>query len=150
MTTWHLRPTFLRLTDGIYVRVLLVFDPVARRLVAAGPVETASELKDVIRLAVARAGEPTVLRHMLNPVFGDLDANLLQILAREGFRQDIEAVDLGDEVVWVIGAARDVSDTVHGSKPAAKADLATALDECTAAGSRHGPTTFPAGEPRDR
>lgn len=145
MTTWHLHPTFLRLTDGIYVRVLLVFDPISRQLVAAGPAETTSELNDVIRLAVVRAGEPTELRQMPNPVFGDLEANLMQIMAREGCRHDIEAADPGDEVVWVIGAARDVSDTVHGSKPDTKADLVGALDACTAAGSGHGPTTVPAG-----
>ena len=145
MTTWHLHPTFLRLNDGIYVRVLLVFDPITRQLVAAGPAETTSELNDVVRLAVIRAGEPTELRHMPNPVFGDLEANLMQIMARQGFRHDIDAADLGDEVVWVIGAARDVSDTVQGSKPATKADLAAALDQCTAAGSEHRPTTVPAG-----
>ena len=145
MTTWHLHPTFLRLTDGIYVRVLLVFDPITRQVVAAGPAETTSELNDVIRLAMIRAGEPTELRHMPNPVFGDLEANLMQIMAREDFRHDIESADLGDEVVWVIGAARDVSDTVHGSKPATKADLVAALDACTAAGSGYGPTTVPAG-----
>ena len=145
MTTWHLHPTFLRLNDGIYVRVLLVFDPITRQLVAAGPAETTSELNDVVRLAVIRAGEPTELRHMPNPVFGDLEANLMQIMARQGFRHDIDAADLGDEVVWVIGAARDVSDTVHGSKPATKADLVAALDACNAAGSRHGQTTVPAG-----
>ncbi len=82
---------------------------------------------------------------MPNPVFGDLEANLTRILAREGLRYDIEAVDLGDELVWVVYAAQDVSDSVHRSQPATKADLAAALDQCTAAGSRHGPTTVPAG-----
>ena len=145
MTTWHLHPTFLRLTDGIYVRVLYVFDPINQLLVAAGPAETTSEVHGVIALAVARGGEPTELRQLPNPVFGDLEANLTRILARDGFRHGIEAVDLGDELVWVVGAAQDVSDTVHRSKPATKADLAAALDQCTAAGSGHGPTTFPAG-----
>ena len=73
-------------------------------------------------------------------MFGDLEANLTRILARDGFRHDIEAVDLGDELVWVVGAAQDVSDTVHRSKPVTKADLAAALDQCTAADSGHGPS----------
>jgi hypothetical protein len=66
-TTWHLHPTFLRLTDGIYVRVLHVFDPINQLLVAAGPAETTSEVQGVIALAVARGGEPTDLRQMPKP-----------------------------------------------------------------------------------
>lgn len=136
MTTWHLHPTFARLTDGSHVRVLLAFNGATLRLIGASPADTTAELETVIEQAIARDGLPNEVRQLTNPVFADLEADVTRQLSTRGsvtrsstrgLRPEVVDATNGDDIVWVIEAARDLSDAVERSQPATAGDLIAAL-----------------------
>lgn len=127
MTTWHLNPTFLRLADGTYLRVLLIVDTSRRRFVGAGVAESDGDIEDVLRGSIAKDGLPDVVRHLPNHLFDDLTGSITRFLAGHGFRPGVEAAYLDDDLVWVLESARHISKAAERTKPATKAELADAL-----------------------
>ena len=127
MTTWHLNPTYVRLADGTYLRVLLIFDPSSRRFLAAGVAESEGELKEILRGALARDGLPALVRQLPNPLFDDLTGSLTRLLAEHEFRHEVEDACLDEDLVWVIDSARHISKAAERTKPATRAELTDAL-----------------------
>jgi hypothetical protein len=127
MTTWQLNPTYLRLADGTYLRVLLIFDTSTRRFVGAGVAESDGDIEDVLRGSIAKGGLPDVVRQLPNPLFDDLTGSLTRLLAEHGFRHGVEDACLDEDLVWVLESARHISKAAERTKPATRAELADAL-----------------------
>ncbi len=127
MTTWHLNPTYVRLADGAYLRVLLIFDPSIRRCVGAGVAKSDGDLEEILRCALARDGLPALVRQLPNPLFDDLTRSITRFLAGHRFRLGVEDARLDDDLVWVLESARHISKAAERTKPATRAELVDAL-----------------------
>lgn len=128
MTTWHLHPTYMRLADGAYLRVLLIFDPSSRRLVGAGVAESEGDIEKILRCAITWDGLPALLRQLPNSLFDDLTGSLTRLLAEHGFRHGVEDACLDEDLVWVLDSARHISEAAERTKPPTRAELADVLD----------------------
>jgi len=127
MTTWHLHPTYVRLADGAYLRVLLIFDPSRRRCVGADVAESEADIEKSLRCAITRDGLPALVRQLPNPLFDDLTGSLTRLLAEHEFRHGVEDACLDEDLVWVLDSARHISKAAERTKPATRAELADAL-----------------------
>ncbi len=123
---WDLYPTFIRLVDASHVRVLLVFDPERRTVVGAGVTQDGPAAAALVDDLIAQRGEPAFVRGLPNPLFGDLEDPVAEVLSSRGLRRTTQPAS--DDVLWVLTAGGSAVRTIQARSPANQAQLAATMD----------------------
>lgn len=124
---WDLYPTFIPLVDATHVRVLLVFDPERRTLVGAGLAQDGPAAATLVDHLIAQRGDPAFVRGLPNPLFGDLEDPVGEVLVSGGMRRTTQPAS--DDVLWVLTAGSSAVRTIQARSPANQAQLAATMDE---------------------
>jgi len=165
MNAWHTYPTHLRLGNGSYVPVVLMFQPATGDLVGATVVQDPADAAALLARLVDAHGCPETLRSIWDPLFEDLNAAARKAVRQAGCPKPASRLDR-DDFIWALDIGNAATQAIRASNPATIDDVATALKTwlhapvptraATVAGQRSGSLTVdahpcegPGSDPQD-
>ncbi len=127
MSTWHIYPAFIRLTDSTHVPAVFVLDIDTLSLVGAMIADTLGAIPGLTRELVLSRDLPDTVVHLENRHFPGLLEALDNGLIEAGRRPSIRATLGRDALEWVLIEGRRIIQAVQALKPCSTQDVAVAL-----------------------
>lgn len=127
MITWHTYPSYIRLTAGTHVPIMLILDLDARALSGAAVANDLAVVEQWLTEFISTQGLPDAVVHDDNPTFPGLTEALAEALTRAGYHCD-DPSNISDEcLIWAIEHGGRIAKAIGRTNPDTLEDVARAL-----------------------